>query len=124
MSVLDRLGNSFDVVRGAISRQWVFAHQGSQTAPLDIVHRKVLKAVLLAHFVNRNDVGMLQTGSSPGFGAKAALEFVGGKLARQNHLHGDHAIETHLPRPINYTHPAAGDFFQQLIVAEVTERAG
>ena len=41
----------------------------------------------------------------------------------QNHLHRDDAVQAHLPRSIDHAHAAAGDLFQQFVIAELSSRA-
>src|SRR5437867_12476221 len=40
----------------------------------------------------------------------------------QNHLYRDNALEIEMPRAIDHAHPAAGNLFEQFVVAEVPRR--
>ena len=42
-------------------------------------------------------------------------------VAEQEHLHRDDAAKAHLPRLVDDAHAAAGDFFEQFVVAEGTQ---
>ena len=82
-------------------------------------------ALVFSHLMNGDDVRMLQTRSGLGFHAKTPHELLAGKLPEQKHLHRDNPIQAHLASPIDNSHAAAGDFFQQLVIAKITEaRAG
>src|ERR1051325_785313 len=71
-----------------------------------------------ANFVDGHDIRMIQMRRSLGFGVKT-LD-VGGarKLARENHLEGDDAVEADLPRLEDDAHAAACDLRENLVIAE------
>jgi len=71
-----------------------------------------------AHFVNGDDVRVLKTGRQRRFRAEPLRLFLARLVAEQEHLHRDNAAEALLPRLVNDTHAAAGDFFEQFVVAE------
>ena len=76
-------------------------------------------AFVLADFVDRDDVWMLQAGHRLRLGLKTLHELVARKLPEQQHLHRDDAVQAHLPCPINDAHPAARDFLQQFVIAKL-----
>lgn len=53
--------------------------------------------------------------------AKALPRLGSRQLAGQDHLERDGPVETYLPRLVNDTHAATGDFLQQLVVAEIAD---
>ena len=65
------------------------------------------------HFVNGHDIWMLQLSHSLGLGAKALHVRRAGELPSQDHFYRDGAVQAYLPRPVNHSHSAAGDFLQQ-----------
>jgi hypothetical protein len=65
---------------------------------------------------------MIETGGSFGFPAKALQMRVGSPMPQANHLQGDSAVETFLPRAINHSLAATTDYLQQFIVTKVGER--
>src|SRR6058998_724407 len=69
-----------------------------------------------AHFVDGNDAGMVETGSSFRFPAKALHVRFGGPIAQADHLERNRAIQTFLMGAINYALTASTDLFQQLVV--------
>ena len=93
-----------------------------QTSPFHIIHREVLLAFVFANFVNRHDVGMLQSGRRLGFGAEALHVCGAGQLAGKDHFDGNGAVEADLPGFINHAHAAAGDLLQQFVIAEIAKR--
>jgi len=76
-----------------------------------------------ADFVDRYDMWMIQVGDSLGFTVEALHVGRGGELPRQDHLQGDHTIQTDLAGLEHHSHAAPGDLVQQLIVADVADRA-
>src|SRR5438876_734391 len=56
-------------------------------------------------------------------GLEAAHVGRGRQLALENHLQRHGAVEADLPCLVHDAHAAAGDLLEQLVVAEVTERA-
>jgi hypothetical protein len=120
---VDGFRNGLHVARRARGGQRLVADELREVRPLDEVHRKVMLALMHADFVDGHDVRMLQTGRRRGLDAKPVDEFLTRILAQQQHLHRDDAVQALLPRLVNDAHAAPGDFLQQLVVAEVFQRA-
>ena len=118
MRVLDCLGDDPDVASRAHGRERLVANQRGEVLALDVIHREVILALLLAHFMNGDDVRMLQTGRSRGFGAKSLDGFLARKLPGQDHFDGHDPVQADLPGLIDHAHAAAGNFFQEFVVAE------
>src|SRR5260370_30808534 len=93
-----------------------------QALPFYVIHREVLLAVMLAYLVNGHDIRMLQAGRCFRLRPKPLHEIVTRKLAKEQHLNRDDAVQTHLARPIDNAHATDGDFLQQLVVAEIINR--
>jgi hypothetical protein len=47
---------------------------------------------------------------------------IGSPLSQRSNLERDRTIEGHLPRAINHAHAASRDFFEQFVIAEITDR--
>ena len=62
--------------------------------------------------------GMLEARGGDGLGAKALEHRRSGKLAKQQHLDGDDAVEADLAGAVDDAHAAAGDLVEQFVVAE------
>jgi hypothetical protein len=93
-----------------------------EAAALDQFHREVVPALVLADLVDRDDVRVVEAGGRLGLGLEA-LDVTGRReLAGEDHLQGDGTVEAHLPRPVHDAHAAAGDDFQQFVVADVADR--
>ena len=123
MGVVHRLGNGLEVSRRAFGGQRSLADDLRQRAAFDIVHREVVLALVDTDLVDGDDVRMLQVGDGLGFGLEALHDFGLGELAGEHQLYRNDAVETLLTGLIDDTHAAAGDFLQQLVVAERTRRA-
>ena len=80
------------------------------------LHRKEGAAIVLADFVNRADVGMIQGRGSAGF-ALEALECltIVGDVVRQE-FQRDVTAKALVLGLINHTHPATTKFFKNTIV--------
>src|SRR5256885_13162879 len=76
---------------------------------------------MLTHFVDGDNARVLQGRHSPGFSAKALPFGPAGKLAAEDHFHGDDSVEAELLRFVNNPHSAAGDFFEQFVISEAVE---
>src|SRR5437764_14746532 len=65
----------------------VACKQLGKALAFNVIHRKVMLAVLLPDLMNSDNVGMAQIGRDFGFRAKPCHIRVAGELARENHLH-------------------------------------
>src|SRR5258706_3353404 len=116
---INRLRDDFQVTRGNAGGERSFARDLRQAASVDIVHGEIILSFVLSHLVDGNNVGMLQAGRRRGFRTEPLNEFGRGILAEEQQLDCDNAAESDLPRLVNYTHAAVGDFLQQLVITEV-----
>jgi len=110
VGVLNRLGDCLDAGGRVSGRHGIVPHRLCQVAAFDVVHREVLLALVFADFMDGDDIWMPQTGRGFGFRTEPLHRFIAGKMSGQDHLHDHGAVQTHLPRLIDYAHPAAGDF--------------
>src|SRR5215471_10637834 len=65
---------------------------------------------------------MIETGSGIGFSAETPGGFLAGQMRDQHHLESDNPVEAAMARAINDTHPPAGDFVQQFVLAKGNRR--
>src|SRR5438552_7119479 len=79
-------------------------------------------AVVDAHVVNGDDVRVLEESRGHDLAPEPLNDLLARELAGQNHLHRDNALELKMPRAIDYAHPAAGNLFEQFVLAEVPGR--
>ena len=79
-----------------------------------------MSALVLTHFVDRNDSPMVELRGSFGLDSEPPHIFCAGQIPGQDHLYRHHPIQTHLPRLVDDSHPAAADFLQELVVSKVT----
>ena len=95
-----------------------------EALPFDETHREIMLAFVLANLEDRHDPRMVQVGGRLGLGMESLDVVVVGKLAGQDHLERDGAIEAHLPGPEHDAHAAAGDLADDLVVAEIADVRG
>ncbi len=94
-----------------------------QALPLDEAHAEIVLALVLADLVDRHDTGVVEVGGGLGLDAEAADVGLAGELAGEDHLERDRPVEAGLPRLEDHAHAAAGDLREQLVIAEVANRA-
>ena len=116
--VFNGLAHLADQRRGLAGRQRPIGQSLSEALPVDIAHREVMLAFMMAHLVNRHDARMVKIGSR--LGLKVEAKDIGpvGELARQDHLERNRSVQALLPRQEDHTHAAAGDLADDLVVAE------
>ena len=94
-----------------------------EAAAFDELEREERPTVLLAHFVDLDDVGVLEPRDGLGLGAEAGRLGHAGVAPRQDHLERHLAIEADMPRPVDHAHPAAAELPQDLIAGQLRARA-
>jgi hypothetical protein len=121
MRKLNRFRDDLDVRGGLLRRKRIPMNDFGEVFPGNEIHREILLPFVLAYFVDGDDVRMLKIGSSFRFRAKTLPCRWSGQLAGENHLQCDGPVEAHLPRFVDDSHPAPGDLFEDLIVAEIAD---
>ena len=105
MGVLHGTGQDLDQA-GGDGRRLGRAFQGLvQAAALEVLHRQVGQALVLADLEHLHDVGVLQAGRRPAPRPEAAPLLGVGVDARQDHLEGDNAIQGDVPRLVTAPMP-------------------
>jgi hypothetical protein len=79
------------------------------------LQREKRQTVVLADFVDLDDVGMLQARDGLRFSAEARQVRVAGVAAREDHLEGDHAMELEMACLIDHAHAAPAQHTQDLV---------
>jgi hypothetical protein len=97
--------------------------QRRERPPLDELHGEVVLSLVLADLVNGDDVRVVELGGRLRLAAKSVHLVCGGELSGEDHLQRYDAVEAALPRFVDDAHAAAGDFLQQLVVAEIGDGA-
>src|SRR5882724_7183580 len=124
VSVVNGFGDGFHPARRSAefrNPKSEIRNELGQVFPFHKIHREVVLAIVLADFVNGHYVRMLKLGRRLGLGAEPLHVRSAGQLPGQNHLHRDGAVETDLSRAIDHAHAAAGDFFQEFVIAEIAD---
>src|SRR5437867_1218482 len=94
-----------------------------EASALDQLHREVGAALVLADFVDGNDVGMVQAGNRFRLAAETLARGLIRKLGGEQHFHCDEPLQTDLPRAKDCPHAATGDFFKEFVVPETASAA-
>src|SRR6266404_3797678 len=76
---------------------------------------------MLANLVDGNDVRMIDSSRRLGFDMETMDDRSRRQLPRSDHLYGHDSIQTQLPSLEDRAHPAARNFFQQFVIAKVTQ---
>ncbi len=84
---------------------------------------KIMLALVLAHFVDRHDPGMIEVGGGLGLGPEALHIGLIGELAGEDHLQRHRPAKADLGGLKDDAHAAAGDLARDLVVAKVADAA-
>ena len=76
-------------------------------------------ALVFANFVDGNDVRMIDSSRRLGFNVESLNDGGRSQVAPCDHLYGHDPIKAELPGLEDRAHPAARNFFQQFVVAEI-----
>jgi hypothetical protein len=74
---------------------------------------------VFAHFVNPNDVGVVQASYCLGLRTKACQ--IGRRRPHQDHLQGDQPVELYLPRLVNDSHAPVADDLQNIVAGDLRQ---
>src|SRR5262249_24571815 len=95
-----------------------------QRAALDVLHREVGQAAVLAKVVDAHDVRVVEPGDRLGLAAEAG-QLLGGRLpAAPDRLEGNDAVETDLAGPVDDAHAARLETGQHDVPGEVERLLG
>jgi hypothetical protein len=75
-----------------------------------------------AHFVDGQNVGVIEVGRGLGLRPEALHVAATGILARQDQLDGHDPAQAHLPSAVDHAHAATGDLGKQFVIAEILDR--
>ncbi len=113
-----RLGDTAQHLHQRIARVAAQRQDRLERLPDNAVHRDVMQALLDAHLMHRDDVGMLQPGGRARLplkpGSQRALV---ARLLEDLQRHG--ATERHVFRLVDHRHPAATQLLQNAILAQL-----
>jgi hypothetical protein len=97
----------------------ILPQPAGQAAAGDQLHAEVALPLVLAHLVDRDDVRVVERGDRLSLVLEPPQLVLAGELGGADHLEGDGAVETDLPRLVHQAHAAAAELARQLVVAEV-----
>src|SRR5207247_2403935 len=69
----------------------------------------------LTHFVNLDDVRVLQRCNGLGFSSKTSQSLVISQQRRGDHFHGDRSLQLQVPGLVHYPHAASTQLLQKLM---------
>ena len=123
MRVVNGAGGLSHDLRGPIPRSERLPVLGIRDEPgevavLDQFHGEVMVTPAFPHFVNGNDVRMVQAGGRGRFRAKPFHLAFAGQQAGPNHLQSDPPVQADLTGPIHNPHAALRQFLHQFVVAQ------
>ncbi len=95
-----------------------------QALTVDILQGKEGTSVLLAHFVDLDDVGVLHPRQQFPLSPEPGQVLGAGVFARQDHLERDQPVETNLSRLVDNPHPAAPQLTEELVAFDTESVAG
>src|SRR5205807_9474442 len=92
-----------------------------ELAAFDELHAEVARAIALADFVDLDEAWMLKTGAGFRFTTEPLQVPSRASMTEADNLERDCAIQTFLPGAIDDALTAASDFFQQFVIAKITQ---
>ena len=114
----ERAGNLPAETKHLFRGQRTLRQSLGQGLALHELHHQEGEAVLVAHVVERADVGMVQAGDGSRFTLEPLSHFDGLRLLGGKHLHRHRAIEPRVLRPIDLAHAAAPEGSDDLVRPE------
>ncbi len=121
MGIVDRLGHGGHELRRLAGRQRSLGQPHGEALTVDVTHREIMLALLLADFKDRQDVRMVQQGRCLRLLMEAIVVGLRGEVAGQDHLHRHGAAQADLAGLVNHAHAAAGDLLEQFVVADAVD---
>jgi hypothetical protein len=92
--------------------------RNAASAAFDKLHAEIARAITLAHFLDRNDGGMIQAGGSFRFPTEALHVRFARPLTEANDSQRHCAVQTFLASTKYHALTAATDFLQQFVIAQ------
>lgn len=86
--------------------------------PILQFHDEELDTVLVAHVVERTDVGMRELRDRPGLPLEPSPHFLVLRQVIRQHFDGDLSPQPRIPRPVDLTHPTRAERGKNLVGAK------
>src|SRR5208282_2795878 len=115
------LGDGLEVAGGAPGGKGVAANQLRQGVPRHVIHRNEMLALAKAHFMDGNDIWMLQRRRGHCLSAKAFHRFRRSMRPEQQQFERDDSIQALLSGLIKDAHATVPDLFQQFVITEMSD---
>jgi hypothetical protein len=123
MSVVERAASLHQVAK--FVHQWqtqLPANRFLQAFSFQILHGDERSAVEFRHFVDGDNVGMLQAPGGLGFSSKTIQKIGIVRDSGGDSFHRDEALDERISRLENYTHGSPAEFLQNLVSADLLRR--
>src|SRR5437762_441415 len=95
-----------------------------QAFPLNPLHREIMTPLLFTHFVNGDNVRMIQRGRCFRLSSETLNFPFRSQIAGADHFQTDNSIEADLARAINYAHASFFSLGEKLEIAKPAPRQG
>ncbi|MCI0681723.1 MAG: hypothetical protein L0Y71_06440 [Gemmataceae bacterium] len=92
-----------------------------QADAVDQLHAEVVLPFVFTDFIDRHNVRVVEIGRRFRLAMKPFDVGVAGQVAGEDHLQRNDAVETGLSSFVDHPHAAAGDLFEQFVVADVAD---
>ena len=91
-----------------------------KSLPLQVLHDEIVGLAIAAHVVKNADVRVVERRDRARLALEALPQLGTGRQVLGKHLHGHGALETGVPRFVDFSHPARGDGSDDLVGSELT----
>jgi hypothetical protein len=117
VGMMDRPREGLDEFRRGANRLGPAIESVGQTAAFHVFQAQEWHAVLLAHLMDLDDIGMPEPSDRFGFAAKALALGSAGMRPGEDHFEGNEPIKTQLARFVDDAHTAASNFLDDFVAA-------
>src|SRR5512144_1949322 len=118
MRVRERPRDLAQDARGVRWREWTARPESlAERLTLDVAHHEEDEAVGLADAMDRHDVRMRESRGRARLAEEPLARLRAAREVRRQHLDGDVAVELHVAREVDDSHPAAAELALQRVFA-------
>ena len=123
MGVLDGPRERRNIPRRHLAPHRPLSETLRQAGALDVLHAEVRTAIDLTHFIDVNDIRMVEAGRGLSLRAEAAQVLWSGYRCTENHLDGYHPVKVRLIGFEDDPHAPPAEFGNEFVLAESTPDA-
>jgi len=119
VSVVNGVADLDHPAQSLLDGEFGIVHGVCKRPPLHEIHREEVDSVLVPHFVNRHDPGVMQTSRCFCLTVEPFDQIFRGVSAGNDDLERHQSVEVNLSGLVDNSHPAPGKLLEDLIVSEV-----